>query len=161
MHRCVDIRMKAGQQYSVQTLGQQVYAIVHQIKLSRPFEFKIHIIRLGGFQPCFIFSLGKLWGNGGLVDLLFDLGVYAACTIFFKTNAFWKTIQFWSSRSYLYIWGNVVAMGILCCFHLIKIPNIISDGLLMCYYKFSCDMSSCNQDIRSVLVPISRWTEYM
>jgi hypothetical protein len=30
---------------------------------------------------CFITSIGKLWGDGGLADLLVDSGVYAACTV--------------------------------------------------------------------------------
>jgi hypothetical protein len=41
------------------------------------------IIRLGGFHTlsCFITSIGKLWGDGGLADLLVGSGVYAACTV--------------------------------------------------------------------------------
>jgi hypothetical protein len=30
---------------------------------------------------CFITSIGKLWGDGGLADLLVGSGVYAACTV--------------------------------------------------------------------------------
>jgi hypothetical protein len=45
-----------------------------QINWSRPLEFQNHIIRLGGFHTlsCFITSIGKLWGDGGLADLLVD-----------------------------------------------------------------------------------------
>ncbi|CAC5364653.1 unnamed protein product [Mytilus coruscus] len=41
------------------------------------------IIRLVGFHTvaCFIASIGKLWGDGGLPVLLVDSGVYAACTV--------------------------------------------------------------------------------
>ena len=42
-------------------------------------EFGSHIVRLGGFHAvcCFISAIGKLWGDGGLKDLLADSGVYA------------------------------------------------------------------------------------
>jgi hypothetical protein len=83
MKKCVEICCKARQQYSVQTFDQQLYAIAQQIKWSRPLEFQNHIIRLGGFHTlsCFITSIGKLWSDGGLADLLVDSGVYAACTV--------------------------------------------------------------------------------
>jgi hypothetical protein len=37
------------------------------------------ILRLGGFHTmsCFIASIGKLWGDGGLKDLLIESSVYA------------------------------------------------------------------------------------
>jgi hypothetical protein len=73
-----DIKLKDSQcSYSVQTFDQQLYAIAQQIKWSRPLEFQNRIIRLGGFHTlsCFITSIGKLWGDGGLADLLVDSGV--------------------------------------------------------------------------------------
>ena len=83
MNKCVDMCCKAGQQYSVQTFDQQLYAIAQQIKWSRPLEFQNHIIRLGGFHTlsCFITYIGKRWGDCGLADILVDAGVYAACTV--------------------------------------------------------------------------------
>jgi hypothetical protein len=41
------------------------------------------LLRLGGFHTlsCFITSVCKLWGDGGLADLLVDSGVCAACTV--------------------------------------------------------------------------------
>jgi hypothetical protein len=37
----------------------------------------------GGFHTlsCYIAAIGKLWGNGGLKDLLIDSSVYAAGTV--------------------------------------------------------------------------------
>ena len=39
-------------------------------------------MRLGGFntQSCFILTIGQLWGDGGLRDILIDAGVYASVT---------------------------------------------------------------------------------
>jgi hypothetical protein len=41
-----------------------------------------HILRLGGFHSlsCFLSSIGKLWADGGLRDLLVDSGVYTGNT---------------------------------------------------------------------------------
>ncbi|VDI27495.1 Hypothetical predicted protein [Mytilus galloprovincialis] len=38
---------------------------------------------MGGFHTlsCFIAAIGKLWGDGGLRDLLVDSSVYAAATV--------------------------------------------------------------------------------
>jgi hypothetical protein len=62
------------------------YEDISPVKVSwhlRRVEFQNHIIRLGGFHTlsCFITSIGKLWGDGGLADLLVDSGAYAACTV--------------------------------------------------------------------------------
>jgi hypothetical protein len=50
------------------------------LEIQQRFLKKNHFIRLDGFHtlPCFITSIGKLWGDGGLADLLVDSGVYAA-----------------------------------------------------------------------------------
>ena len=42
----------------------------------------MHIVRIGGFHTlsCFIAAIGKLWGDGGLRDLLVDSDVYAGST---------------------------------------------------------------------------------
>ena len=44
--------------------------------------FNRHILRLGGFHSvsCFLSSIGKLWADGGLRDLLVDSGVHAGNT---------------------------------------------------------------------------------
>ena len=43
----------------------------------------MHILRLGGFHTvcCFIASVGKLWGDAGLRDLLVAADVFAASTV--------------------------------------------------------------------------------
>ena len=42
----------------------------------------MHIVQIGGFHTlnCFIAAIGKLWGDGGLRDLLVDSDVYAGST---------------------------------------------------------------------------------
>ena len=54
--RCVEMCTKAGEEHSIQTFDQQLYAIVQQVKWPNPDEFKNHILRLGGFHTlsCFI-----------------------------------------------------------------------------------------------------------
>ena len=63
-------------------MDQQLYAIAQQVKWCRPEQFKMHIVRIGGFHTlsCFIAAIGKLWGDGGLRDLLVDSDVYAGST---------------------------------------------------------------------------------
>ena len=48
-----------------------------------PETFRNHTVRLGGFHTlsCYIAAIGKLWGDGGLKDLLVDYSVYAAGTV--------------------------------------------------------------------------------
>jgi hypothetical protein len=60
--------------YSIQTFDQQLYAIAKQVEWAKQETFKTHILRLGGFHTmsCFIASIGKLWGDGGLKDLLIE-----------------------------------------------------------------------------------------
>jgi hypothetical protein len=52
------------------------------VKWSKSDIFNRHILRLGGFHSlsCFFSSIGKLWADGGLRDLLVDSGVYAGNT---------------------------------------------------------------------------------
>ncbi|VDI73250.1 Hypothetical predicted protein, partial [Mytilus galloprovincialis] len=54
-----------------------------QVAWTMPETFRNHIIRLGGFHTlsCFIAAIGKLWGDGGLKDLLVDSSVYASGTV--------------------------------------------------------------------------------
>ena len=74
--------LNPGQEVSLQTMDQQLYAIAHQVKWCRPEQFKMHNVRIGGFHilSCFISAIGKLWGDGGLRDLLVDSNVYAGST---------------------------------------------------------------------------------
>ena len=74
--------LNLGQEVSLQTMDQQLYAIAQQVKWCRPEQFKMHIVRIGGFHTlsCFIAAVGKLWGDGGLRDLLVDSDVYAGST---------------------------------------------------------------------------------
>ena len=52
------------------------------MKWSKPDIFNRHILRLCGFHSlsCFLSSIGKLWVDGGLRDLLADSGVDAGNT---------------------------------------------------------------------------------
>ena len=74
--------LNLGQEVSLKTMDQQLYAIAQQVKWCRSEQFKMHIVRIGGFHTlsCFIAAIGKLWGDGGLRDLLVDSNVYASST---------------------------------------------------------------------------------
>jgi hypothetical protein len=82
MKKCLDMTNEAGQEHAIQTFDQQFYAIAQQVKWSKPDIFNRHILRLGGFHSlsCFLSSIGTLWADGGLRDLLVDSGVYAGNT---------------------------------------------------------------------------------
>ena len=71
--------LNLGQEVSLQTIDHQLYAIAQQVKWRRPEQFKMHIVRIGGLHnlSCFIAAIGKLWGDGGLRDLLVDSDVNA------------------------------------------------------------------------------------
>ena len=83
MKKCLDMCKAIGQEHAIQTFDQQLYAIAQQVKWSLPNTFDTHILRIGGFHTlsCFIASVGKLCGDGGLRDLLVDSSVYAAATV--------------------------------------------------------------------------------
>jgi hypothetical protein len=83
MKRCVDMTKAMGQVHSVQTFDQQLYATAKQVEWAIPETFRDHTVRLGGFHTlsCYIATIGKLWGDGGLKDLLVDSSVYAAGTV--------------------------------------------------------------------------------
>jgi hypothetical protein len=74
MKRCVDMTKAMGQVHSVQTFDQQLYATAKQVEWAIPETFRDHTVRLGGFHTlsCYIATIGKLWGDGGLKDLLVD-----------------------------------------------------------------------------------------
>ncbi|CAG2233318.1 unnamed protein product [Mytilus edulis] len=139
---------KADQKFSVQTFDQQLYAIAQQIKWANPLEFPDHIIRLGGFHAlsCFIASVGKLWGDGGLTDLFVDSGVYAAGTVdqmlsgkqFNRsvrglTLVYEATMSLWLSSFFDWCGSNG---------HLENIPDEFWDSLQTCYSSFSDDPPS-------------------
>ena len=83
MVNCKATAKVLGQDYSVQTMDQQLYAIAQQVKWACPESFLSHHNRLVGFHTicCFVGCIGKLWGDGGLTDLLKDSNVYASCTV--------------------------------------------------------------------------------
>lgn len=83
MKKCVDMTKAMDQKYSVQTFDQQLYSIAKQVAWAMPDTFRNHILRLGGFHTpsCYIAAIGKLWGGGGLKDLLVDSSVYAVGTV--------------------------------------------------------------------------------
>lgn len=75
-----------GQECSIlQTMDPQLYAVAQQVKWAVGEQFAGHILRLGvgGLHPLasFIVSIGKIWGDCGLRDLLADLGFYAPNTV--------------------------------------------------------------------------------
>jgi hypothetical protein len=80
MKRCSGMINGLGQRNSIQTFDQQLYAIAKQVGWAMSETFKTHIVRLGGFHTlsCFIASIGKLWGDCGLKDVLVDSSVYAS-----------------------------------------------------------------------------------
>lgn len=82
MTKCADMTRQLGQPNAVQTMDLQLYALAQQVKWTKAEEFQNHILRLGGFHCTvqFIAAIGKLWGDGGLRDLLVDSGVYASNT---------------------------------------------------------------------------------
>ena len=83
MKRCQEMTASLGQIHPIQTMDQQLYAIAQQVKWQLPEEFQSHVLRLGGFHTvcCFIASVGKLWGDAELRDLLVDADVFAASTV--------------------------------------------------------------------------------
>ena len=64
-------------------MDQQLYCIAKQVMWHLPDEFNNHTMRLGGFhtQCCFISSIGQLWGDVGLRDILIDSGVYVSASV--------------------------------------------------------------------------------
>ena len=64
-----------GQVHSVQRFDQKLYAIAKQVEWAIPETFRNHTVRLGGLHTlsCYIVAIGKLWGDGGLKDLLLIL----------------------------------------------------------------------------------------
>jgi hypothetical protein len=148
MKKCVEMCCKAEQQYSVQTFDLQLYAITQQIKWSRPLEFQNHIIRLGGFHTlsCFITSIGKLWGDGGLSDLLVDSGAYATCTVehILSGKQFNRAV-----RGLTLTYEVVMSLWLASFFdwcrtteRLTDIPDLFWDALLRCHETFTGDISS-------------------
>ena len=73
--------MDAGQEHAIQAFDQQLYATAQQVTWSRPDIFEPHILRIGGFHSLLIFTLGKLWADWGIRDLLVDYDVHAGNTV--------------------------------------------------------------------------------
>jgi hypothetical protein len=133
MKRCVDMTKAMGQVHSVQTFDQQLYAIAKQVEWAIPETFRNHTVRLGGFHTlsCYIAAIGKLWGDGGLKDLLVDSSVYAAGTVdqmlngkeFNRaTRAFVLSAFFiWCNENDLTIFGQIY-LNLLSHFHQSQIP---------------------------------------
>lgn len=82
MAHCQRLSRYLGQRTSMQTMDQQLYALAQEIKWHKSDEFDTHVLRLGSFHAMmsYISTLGKIWGDAGLRDLLVDSGVYAANT---------------------------------------------------------------------------------
>ena len=82
LKRGQELASKAGQDYHIHTFDQQLYAIAQQVKWANLEEFSGLVNRLGGFHGMcsFISCIGKMWGDGGLKDMLVDSNVYAPST---------------------------------------------------------------------------------
>ncbi len=63
-----------GQKMSVQTFGQQLFAIAKEVRCAHPGEFKGHHLIFGGFHThcTYIAGIGKVWGTAGFHDILAD-----------------------------------------------------------------------------------------
>ncbi|CAC5392868.1 unnamed protein product [Mytilus coruscus] len=142
MKRCADMCQKAGQPFSIQTFDLQLYAVAQQVKWDRPSEFKSHILRLGGFHTlsCFISSIGKIWGDGGLRDLLVDSGVYAAATVdqMLSGKQFNRAVRgltlLYETLKTLWICSFFVWIRQQKC---LEIPESIFAGLTECHESFT------------------------
>ena len=82
MAQCKQLTKSLGQDTSIQTMDQQLYALAQEVKWDCKDEFKSHILRMGSFHAImtYLSSIGRIWGDAGLRDLLVDSGVYAAGT---------------------------------------------------------------------------------
>ena len=83
MVRCKQLTQNIGQENPIQTMDQQLYAVGQQVKWHKNPEFQNTVLRLGGFHTvcCFIRSIGKLFTDAGLKDLLVESGIYAEATV--------------------------------------------------------------------------------
>ena len=83
MVQCKRLTKSLGQESSVQTMDLQLYALAQEVKWHLSDEFASHILRMGSSHAMmsFLSSMGKIWGDAGLRDLLVDSGVYAAGTV--------------------------------------------------------------------------------
>jgi hypothetical protein len=92
----LDLAKHCGQNYSVHTFDQQLYAVALNMKISRPDELKSSVVRLGGFHNLctLIACIGKIWGDGGLEDILCDSSAYGPNTF--------ESIQFNSIQCFYY-----------------------------------------------------------
>ena len=82
MAQCKRLTKSLGQDTSIQTMDQQLYALAQEVKWDCKDEFKSHVLRMGSFHAImtYLSSIGRIWGDAGLRDLLVDSGVYAAGT---------------------------------------------------------------------------------
>ena len=82
MTKSKEMASALGQQHMVHTMDQQLYAVAQQVKWSEQETFQNTVLRLGGFHTlcAYISAIGKLWGDGGLLSMLTDSGVYAGGT---------------------------------------------------------------------------------
>ena len=67
MKKCVDMSKEVGQEHSIQTFDQQLYAVSQQVKWSMRDVFRSHILRLWGFHTLSCFTACIFWGNCGLM----------------------------------------------------------------------------------------------
>lgn len=79
LKRGSEVAKSCGQDYHVHTFDKQLYADAQDVILNHKEELKNAIVRLGGFHALctMIACIGKLWGDGGLLAILVDSGVYA------------------------------------------------------------------------------------
>ena len=82
MRKAKETCLQLGQENVIQTMDLQLYSVAEKIKWYKPGEMVDHVLRLGGFHALssYIAAIGKIYGDGGLKDLLINAGVFAPCT---------------------------------------------------------------------------------
>ena len=78
MAQCMRLTRSLGQETSVQTMDQQLFSMAEEIKWHLKDQFSTHFLRLGSLHTMMLYisSIGKIWGDAGLRDLLVNSGVY-------------------------------------------------------------------------------------
>ena len=82
MAQCMRLTRSLGQETSVQTMDQQLYSMAEEIKWHLKDQFSTHFLRLGSLHTMMLYisSIGKIWGDAGLRDLLVISEVYVLGT---------------------------------------------------------------------------------
>lgn len=78
-----ELAKECGQEFSIQTFDQQLFALGQYIKFDCPEKMKKSVIRLGSFHTgsTVIACIGIIWGDACLRDMLTGSEVYAGKTV--------------------------------------------------------------------------------